>query len=227
MEKIIICTIKSWNIVNANKFLKKFSDKYQIYIITQKEDFTLEVVKKINPRFIFFPHWSYKIREEVYNNYECVVFHMTDLPFGRGGSPLQNLIERGIYDTKISAIKVVETIDGGPIYCKEDLELKGSAQNIYERCSEIIFTKMLPRILKERMYPVEQNGECVVFQRRKLSQSKIPQKIDDVKLYDYIRMLDAEGYPKAFIEFGNYNLELSNAEIIDGKVTARVVFVKK
>jgi len=28
---------------------------------------------------------------------------MTDLPFGRGGSPFQNLIARGIYDTKIIA----------------------------------------------------------------------------------------------------------------------------
>ncbi len=49
-------------------------------------------------------------------NFNCVVFHMTDLPFGRGGSPLQNLISRGIYKTKISAIKVVKEIDAGPIY---------------------------------------------------------------------------------------------------------------
>ena len=30
---------------------------------------------------------------------------MTDLPYGRGGSPLQNLIIRGFESTKISAIE--------------------------------------------------------------------------------------------------------------------------
>ena len=32
--------------------------------------------------------------QEIHENYKCIIFHMTDLPFGRGGSPLQNLISR-------------------------------------------------------------------------------------------------------------------------------------
>jgi len=31
------------------------------------------------------------------------------------------------------------------------------------------------------------------------------------KIYDYIRMLDAEGYPGAFIKFRKYKLEFSRA----------------
>ena len=53
---------------------------------------------------------------------------MTDLPFGRGGSPLQNLIERGIKQTKISAIKCVKELDGGDIYLKRDLETFDKAE---------------------------------------------------------------------------------------------------
>ena len=49
---------------------------------------------------------------------------MTDLPFGRGGSPLQNLIIRGIYDTKISAIKANKEIEAGDIYCQHNLNIK-------------------------------------------------------------------------------------------------------
>ena len=41
---------------------------------------------------------------------------MTDLPFGRGGSPLQNLIVRGYKETMLSAIKCVGEVDAGPIY---------------------------------------------------------------------------------------------------------------
>jgi len=35
------------------------------------------------------------ILKEIFENYEIILFHMTDLPYGRGGSPLQNLIVRG------------------------------------------------------------------------------------------------------------------------------------
>lgn len=55
---------------------------------------------------------------------------MTDLPYGRGGSPLQNLIKRNIENTKISAIKVVKDLDAGDIYLKRDLNLNGTADEI-------------------------------------------------------------------------------------------------
>lgn len=42
------------------------------------------------PSYIFFPHWSWKIPAEIYERFECVIFHMTDV-FGRGKSA-QNLI---------------------------------------------------------------------------------------------------------------------------------------
>jgi len=50
---------------------------------------------------------------------------MTDLPFGRGGSPLQNLIVRGFTHTKLSALRVEKGLDTGDIYLKEDLEQYG------------------------------------------------------------------------------------------------------
>ena len=48
---------------------------------------------------------------------------MTDLPYGRGGSPLQNLIVRGHKETKISAIKVVKELDAGPVLSSLELML--------------------------------------------------------------------------------------------------------
>ena len=46
---------------------------------------------------------------------------MTDLPFGKGGSPLQNLIMRGYKHSKLSSIKCAEKIDSGPIYLKKNI----------------------------------------------------------------------------------------------------------
>ena len=38
------------------------------------------------------------------------------------------------------------------------------------------------------------------------------------KVYDYIRMLDAEGYPKAFLNFGNFRLEFLRASLKNGYI---------
>ena len=221
MNNIIICTLKSWNIEQAKKLQLKYKEEYNVQIVSEKEKL-YGVVKKLNPVYIFFPHWSYIIPKEIYENYECVVFHMTDLPFGRGGSPLQNLIVRGIEKTKISALKVVEEIDAGPIYIKKDLELCGSAEEIFRRGSQIIFEQMIPEILEKNYIPKEQVGCVVKFERRKPEQSELKSDMSIKTIYDYIRMLDAEGYPNAFISWGNYIFNFTKAEKKDGKIIASV-----
>ena len=91
MDKYLIATIKSWNIHNYNK-LKETHHDCEFMMVNSKEELTVSLLEEFKPKYIFFPHWSWIIPEEIYNNYNCVVFHSTDLPFGRGGSPLQTLI---------------------------------------------------------------------------------------------------------------------------------------
>jgi len=226
-KKIIIATIKSWNIKNALKLKKNFINKYEVKIITKKEDLTYEKIIKINPEYIFFPHWSWIIPEEIYNNFECVVFHMTDLPFGRGGSPLQNLILRGIKKTKISAIKVVKELDAGAIYIKRPLSLIGSAEEIYKKASKIIFEDMIPYLLRNEITPKPQKGKIVIFKRRMPEDSKIPENLTFDKVYDYIRMLDAEGYPPSFLETKNLKFEFKNAIKKNKYIEAKVYITEK
>ena len=63
---------------------------------------------------------------------------MSDLPYGRGGSPLQNLIIREHRKTMISAIQCVKEIDAGPVYLKKPLSLEGSAEEIFICANHII-----------------------------------------------------------------------------------------
>ncbi len=222
----IIATVKSWNIIEAKKFIKKYSNK-KVYVISNNEDLTHEKVQMINPRFIFFPHWSWKVPKKIYENFECIIFHMTDLPYGRGGSPLQNLIVRGKTKTKISALKACDTLDAGAIYLKKELSLEGSATEIFERTSKIIFTEMIPYIIKNEPKPVPQKGDIVRFERRKPEESSI-MNIDDLeKIYDSIRMLDAEEYPLAFVETPKYKIEFSDAKLNKGVLTAKAIIKLK
>ena len=76
-ENYVIATIKSWNIENTKKLEEKYNNKH-FYLVTKKEELTKEYIESISPRYIFFPHWSWIIPKEIYERYECVVFHMTD-----------------------------------------------------------------------------------------------------------------------------------------------------
>jgi len=226
-NKIIIATIKSWNIEEAKKFISTHPE-IEVLLITERKSLNFKEVKNFDPRYIFFPHWSWKIPEGIYTNFECVVFHMTDLPFGKGGSPLQNLIVRGIYKTKISAIKVVKELDSGPVYLKKELNLDGSAKEIFQRAAKIIFREMIPYILKNQPTPIPQKGRVVVFKRRSPEESNISNLKSLKKVYDYIRMLDAEGYPLAFVETNNLKIEFSNAKLRRNFILAKAkISIKK
>lgn len=134
---------------------------------------------------LFFPYWSFKISKEMMDNYECIGMHMTDLPYGRGGSPLQNLILRGFTETVITAFRITDEWDAGPIYCKRPLSLAGTAQEIFDRASNIIYNEMIPFILTNDIEPVPQEGEVVLFKRIKQSEHPEP-----------VRMWAAWGYMK-------------------------------
>ncbi|RXJ95490.1 methionyl-tRNA formyltransferase [Arcobacter sp. AHV-9/2010] len=224
MENIIIATIKEWNIENYFKLKERLKSKYNFYLITDKEELNLENIKKINPKFIFFPHWSWIIKEDIYNSFDCIVFHMTDLPYGRGGSPFQNLIINEVYDTKISALKVDGGLDTGDIYLKEDFNINiGSAEENFIKLSNIIFEKMIPTLLSNDLVPRKQSGEIIEFKRRKPEESDIfnLKKKNLHKLYDFIRMLDAEGYPKAYIELDKIKIEFSEVHHKNKKLVGR------
>ncbi len=222
----ILLTEKNWHNSLFDNLQKRTGENW--VRIESKEYLTFEHLQTIKPVKIFIPHWSYIIPAEIYNQFECVVFHMTDLPFGRGGSPLQNLIVRGLSETKISAIKVDEGIDTGFVYLKEPLALDGTAQEIFERAVPII-QKMIESIIHKNIVPKPQTGKPLIFKRRQPSEGNISDLEDLLKVYDYIRMLDCEGYPNAFIETGKLRVEFSKAEIDNEQnfVTANVRISKK
>lgn len=222
----IILSSKSWNAVLLEK-LKQALPEHDFHLISEKEDFTLTQLKKLNADKVFVPHWSQIIPADIFEAYECILFHMTDLPFGRGGSPLQNLIVRGFKETKISALRVVQEIDAGGIYLKQDLSLEGTAEEIFIRASKIV-EKMIINIIQGDLQPISQDGEVVIFERRKPEDGKLNNLTDLNLIFDYIRMLDAPTYPKAYVELEHYRIEFTKAKLNDDEsIEANVRIIKK
>lgn len=227
MSTYLVATIKDWNIDAFHRHVGDLPGEW--HLITSRDALNMALIEKLSPRYIFFPHWSWIVPQDILEAADCVCFHMTDVPYGRGGSPLQNLIVRGHQETKLTALRMAKELDAGPVYLKKPLSLEGRAQDIFERVADLVY-EMIAEIVAEEPEPAEQSGEATVFERRTPEMSALPERGDMEALYNHIRMLDAESYPPAFIDYGDFRITFKNAEPCDGSgVSAQVeiAFKKK
>jgi LmbE family N-acetylglucosaminyl deacetylase len=181
------------------------------------EELTVERLKELDPEYIFFPFWSNYIPPEIYENFECVIFHTSDLPKGRGAHPIQNLILRGVETTKICALRCSKEIDAGDIYLKCDVDISyGTADEIYDRIECIIHNKMIPYILKNKPTPTPQEGKPTYYE--KIGTRNIADFIrihpDDIELgcYGTLEKLKDDGY-----EIERFVIGLGRGDELDNK----------
>lgn len=219
----LVAGCKPWSRRAYDETLAKLPGEWRF--VGTREELSPELVSAIAPRYIFFLHWSWKVSPEIFEPYECICFHMADVPYGRGGSPLQNLILRGHRETKLTALRMTGEMDAGPVYFKESLSLDGNAEEIYLRASRLA-AAMVKRMVREEPVPLPQKGEVVSFNRRKPAESRIEQPASLEDLHDFIRMLDADGYPAAFLDYGGFRFEFTRAALYDGRMAADVKITK-
>jgi len=216
----VVAGAKIWSRRVFTEIISGYQGRW--HFVGSPDELTVKAMGSLEPRYIFFLHWSWWVPPEMVKNYDCVCFHMTDVPYGRGGSPLQNLIVRGHRQTKLTALRMVESFDAGPVYLKEDLSLEGNAEEIYIRQSYLA-ARMIRHIIDNEPEPIPQVGEPVNFDRRKPEESRIPQRDSLQALHDFMRMLDADGYPRAFMEYNGFRYEFNRAALYDGRIMADVI----
>jgi methionyl-tRNA formyltransferase len=219
----IVAGIKEWNKRDFDVLVKGRPEQW-IYATTEEE--LTKILRHESPRYIFFLHWNWRVPIEIWSRFECVCFHMTDVPYGRGGSPLQNLIAAGHEHTVVSALQMVGEMDAGPVYAKRPLSLEGRAEDIYVRAGGVCIDIIRWMVAYEPT-TVAQAGEAVVFKRRRPEQSEMPTAGDLKAIYNHIRMLDAPSYPSAFVLHGEFQLDFFNAQLTNNEVIAQVVIRKK
>jgi methionyl-tRNA formyltransferase len=109
---------------------------------------------------------------------------------------------------------------------KRPLSLSGTAEEILQRASGLV-EEMIVEIVRSRSEPVPQVGQVVEFKRRQPKDGNISELDTLAGTYDFIRMLDADGYPPAFIDTEHMHLEFSNAELSAEFVEAKVRIRRK
>ena len=219
----LVAGCRSWNREVFDRQIRGLPGDW--VFVDRPDALTPRRVSDLDPRYLFFLHWSTKVPHEITQGYECVNFHMTDVPFGRGGSPLQSLIARGYTSTRLTALRMTDELDAGPVYMKRPLSLEGRAEEIYVRATYLA-AEMIELIIRDEPEPKPQEGEVVVFERRRPQQSEIGGTGSLDELHDFIRMLDADGYPRAFLVHRGYRYEFRRSTRHGDHLEARVVVTR-
>tara|TARA_B100001287_G_scaffold272911_1_gene275425 strand:+ start:455 stop:1129 length:675 start_codon:yes stop_codon:yes gene_type:complete len=201
---ITVCNSKNWF-----KLSNQILSNHQILSIKKKDELTLAALNQFKPDLIFFPHWNWIVSEEIFEKYKCVLFHTAPLPFGRGGSPIQNLIKCGYSKSPVCALAMSKGVDTGPIYDQIDISLNGSLSEILVRLNNIVNTLML-RLMDRLPEPKIQTGNVHNFKRLGNEDNEINCVSKIEEFYDSIRMLDDPSYPNAYLNLQNVCIEFSD-----------------
>jgi methionyl-tRNA formyltransferase len=145
-------------------------------------------------------------REILDLNTHNLVVHASDLPQGKGWSPLTWKILDGENRVPVVLFEAAEKVDSGKIYLKHMMEFSGYeligelrevlAETTCKLCSE--FIARYPHIVNEAW---EQEGESSYYPRRTPLDSKLQPERSISEQFPLLRVADNERYP-CYFELG-------------------------
>ena len=138
-------------------------------------------------------------------NLNNIVVHASDLPKGKGFSPLQWQVMEGASSIILTLFEVVKEVDAGPYYLKRSLDLTGTelydelrcklATKIIEMCNEYVDNiKTLPSI--------PQTGSETFYRRRSVDDDMLDIEKSILQQINHLRIADNENFPLWFIYKG-------------------------
>ena len=192
----LVLGCKTWDRRVYDETLASLPGKWRY--VGSPDELSAALVREFAPQYLFFLHWSWKVPREILER-RCRASSLA--PY--------------------TALRMSHEFDAGPVYLKESLSLEGSAEEIYLRAAQMS-GRMIERFTHEKVKPKAQRGEVVNFKRRKPEESEIDNPASLEALHDMIRMLDADGYPRAFLNHGGFRFEFSRSALYDGRVVADV-----
>ena len=147
-----------------------------------------------------------------------LVVHESDLPSGRGWSPLTWQVLQGAQKIMVTLFEAVDAVDSGVIYGQTIFELQGhelisdlrryQAAATFNLCTE--FISDYPAVLKKKR---EQRGTPSYFQKRTPADSQIDVNRSLADQFNLLRVCDNQRYPAWFDYAGaRYVISISRTE---------------
>ena len=130
-----------------------------------------------------------------------LVIHESDLPLGRGWSPMAYQISYGVNNIPVVLFEATENIDSGSIYLKDFINLNGTELLPEIREKQGIKTvEMLLKFLTlwPNLQPKEQIGAPTYYKKRTVDDDKLDIYKTIADNFDHLRIVDNENYPAWF-----------------------------
>ena len=211
MDITIICSDKQHKIFPyLEKWVEKNSKNHRILLITKLEEITKGDI-------LFLISCTKIIKTEIRKKFKhSLVIHESDLPKGRGWSPLVWQIINGSNKIPISLLDAEDKVDSGDIWKKEFVTLDG------HEVADEINAKVFPVKLKLMDFAIQnmnsikktpQEGEPSYFPRRKPGNNELDVNKTIKEQFDLMRTADNERYPCFFNLRGHrYKITLDKIE---------------
>lgn len=143
------------------------------------------------------------------NNWNFVV-HASDLPKGRGFSPLVWQVLEGAKEIPVTMISMAEEVDAGDIVVQTRIHLAGHELNtelrnllgqaIEDLCVSVVVSPTPPT-------PRPQHGTASWYRRRRPADSELDPDLSIATQFDHLRVVDNERYP-AFFDYRGHRYTL-------------------
>jgi len=152
--------------------------------------------------------------EQIYKNLKLnthnLVVHESDLPKGKGWSPLTWQIVEGASSITVTLFEASEKVDDGAIYEQETIEFKGTELVDELRKLQAEATMRLVHRFVAKFPNVQgkaQSGESTFYRRRTKEDSKLATDKTLAEQFNLLRISDNERYP-AWFEIDGKKFEL-------------------
>lgn len=188
----------SWKNPEINILIKKLRKKGHRAVL-------VHCTEEILPGDLLFILGFFKIvsANVLSKNKNNLVVHESQLPKGRGWSPMTWLIVGGAKTIPLTLFEAVERVDAGKIYLRGLVKLKGN--EILTEMREKITAEMMslcekfidqyPAILKKGF---EQRGKPTYYPKRTTESSRLDPNKSIASQFNLLRVVDNQLYPAHF-----------------------------
>lgn len=163
--------------------------------------------------FLFLISCHHIVGQEVRDRYRhTLVIHASDLPNGRGWSPMAWEVLRGAEGIVVSLLNAEDGVDSGAIWQKRRFALDGT--ELLEELNAKLFDtelELMTWALENcaEASPEPQEGEVTSYPRRKPEDSQIDPAKPLSESFDTIRIADPDRFPAYFSHRGaTYKIRL-------------------
>ena len=213
LEITILCSDRTHKIFPyLEKWRSSNLNNYKIRLVTSSKDVECGTI-------LFLISCTEIINQDIRNKFKkTLVIHESDLPKGRGWSPLVWQIIEGSNSIPITLLEAEDKVDSGIIWEKRFVKLEG-----HETYNEIN-SKIFPEKIKLMDFAIEHfndinpipqaNIEPTYFPKRMPKDSEIDVEKSISEQFDLLRIADPDRYP-CFFQFRNHKYKIVIEKIND------------